>query len=311
MLFSALLNLLFIAPMLYMLQVYDRVVPTYGSGTLFYITIVLLIALLVMSALDALRSRLLVRASVRLDRELSGAVLEATLAQPDQGTQRIAKQALREFDVLRQALTGPALVALFDAPWVPVYIVIATIISPWIGLLALAGAGIAVFLAWRNERATNARLKEANAAAGRAYAGYEFTLAQADVVRALGQRKAMIAGHLHDRDSMMDLQSQASFESSGIGAASKFVRLAIQSLALGLAALLAIDNQISAGAIFAASFIVGRALAPIDQLVGSWKSVVQGMVAYGTLKELFAETPARRQPDPAAPARRPDSRPRA
>lgn len=289
-LFSALLNLLFIAPMLYMLQVYDRVVPTYGSATLVFLTVVLLVALLVMSALDALRARLLVRASVRLDRELAGAILEATLAQPDQGTQRIAKQALREFDVLRQTLTGPAMVALFDAPWVPVYVGIALLISPWIGLLALAGAGIALFLAWRNERATNVRLKEANAAAGRAYAGYEFTLAQADVVRALGQRRAMIAGQLADRHSMMDLQSQASFESSGIGAASKFVRLSVQSLALGLAALLAIEHQISAGAIFASSFIVGRALAPIDQLVASWKMVVQGTVAYGTLKELFAET---------------------
>ena len=290
MLFSALLNLLFIAPMLYMLQVYDRVVPTYGATTLLFLTIVLLFALIVLSMLDALRARLLVRASVRLDRELAGAILEATLSQPDQGTQRIAKQALREFDILRQTLTGPAMLALFDAPWVPVYVGIGFLISPWMGLLALAGAGVALFLAWRNERATNDRLKEANAAAGRAYAGYEFTLAQADVVRALGQRRAMIAGHLSDRHSMMNLQSDASLASSGITATSKFVRLAIQSLALGLAALLAIDNKISAGAIFASSFIVGRALAPIDQLVGSWKMVVQGMVAYGTLKELFAET---------------------
>lgn len=289
MLFSALLNLLFIAPMLYMLQVYDRVVPTYGATTLLFLTIVLLFALSVLAALDALRSRLLVRASVRLDKELAGAILDTTLAVPDQGTQRIAKQALREFDVLRQTLTGPAIVALFDAPWVPVYIVIAALISPWIGLLAVAGAGLALYLAWRNERATNARLKEANAAAGRSYASYEFTLAQADVVRALGQRRAMVSGHLSDRQSMMELQSLASLESSGIGATSKFVRLAIQSLALGLAALLAIDNKISAGAIFAASFIVGRALAPIDQLVGSWKMVVQGMNAWSTLKELFVE----------------------
>ncbi|MEO6433958.1 MAG: type I secretion system permease/ATPase [Sphingomicrobium sp.] len=289
-LFSALLNLLFIAPMLYMLQVYDRVVPTYGATTLLFLTLVLLFALIVLSGLDALRSRLLVRASVRLDKELAGAILESTLAVPDQGAQRIAKQALREFDVLRQTLTGPSMVALFDAPWVPIYIAIAWLIDPWIGILALAGAAISVYLAWRNERATNARLKEANAAAGRSYAGYEFTLAQADVVRALGQRRAMVAGHLSDRHSMMELQSLASLESSGIGATSKFVRLAVQSLALGLAALLAIDNRISAGAIFASSFIVGRALAPIDQLVGSWKMVVQGMNAWGTLQELFAES---------------------
>ena len=93
------------------------------------------------SLLDAIRSRLLVRASVRLDRVLSGAILDATLARPEMGSQRIAKQAVREFDVLRQTLTGPAMVGLFDAPWVPIYILIAALIHPWIGVLALARSG--------------------------------------------------------------------------------------------------------------------------------------------------------------------------
>src|SRR5215218_8078289 len=181
MFFSALLNLLFIAPMLYMLQVYDRVIPTAGGTTLLFLTIVLIFALLALSSLDAVRSRLLVRASVRLDRVLSGAILDATLARPELGTQRIAKQALREFDVLRQTLTGPVMVGIFDAPWIPVYIIIAALIHPWIGALALVGCGISLFLAWRNERATNEPLKLANQAAGQAYAGFEFTVAQAEV----------------------------------------------------------------------------------------------------------------------------------
>jgi ATP-binding cassette subfamily C exporter for protease/lipase len=290
MLFSALLNLLFLAPVLYMLQVYDRVIPTGGVTTLFFLTLVLLFALLTMSALDALRSRLLVRASVRLDRDLAGAILDSTLARPELGTQGIAKQALREFDVLRQTMTGPAIIGLFDAPWVPIYILVAAIIHPWIGLLALAGVGIALFLAWRNEEVTNHRLKRANEVAGRAYANYEFTLASSDVVRALGLRRAMVAGHVRDRAAMMELQTSASLQSSRITATSKFVRLALQSLALGLAALLAIDAKVSAGAVFAASFIVGRALAPVDQLTGGWKSIVQGLNAYQSLRDLFTET---------------------
>lgn len=290
MLFSALLNLLFIAPILYMLQVYDRVIPTGGVTTLFFLTLVLLFALLTMSALDTLRSRLLVRASVRLDRELAGAILDSTLARPELGTQSIAKQALREFDVLRQTMTGPAIIGLFDAPWVPIYILVAALIHPWIGLLALVGVAISIFLAWRNEEATNHRLKRANEVAGRAYAGYEFTLASSDVVRALGLRRAMVAGHVRDRATMMELQTTASLQSSRITATSKFVRLALQSLALGLAALLAIDAKVSAGAVFAASFIVGRALAPVDQLTGGWKSIVQGLNAFQSLRDLFADT---------------------
>jgi len=291
MLFSALLNLLFIAPMLYMLQVYDRVIPTQGGITLLFLTLVLLFALATLSLLDSIRSRLLVRASVRLDRVLSGAILDATLTRPELGTQRIAKQAIREFDVLRQTLTGPVMVGLFDAPWIPVYIIIGALIHPWIGLLALFGAALSFFLAWRSERATHAPLTQANVAAGQAYASLEFTVASTDVVRALGLRRALVRGHLQDRERMMSLQTEASLDSSRLTAFSKFVRLSLQSLALGLAALLAIDAKVSAGAVFAASFIVGRALSPVDQLVGGWKMIVQALGAYHTLRELFVETP--------------------
>ena len=292
MLFSALLNLLFIAPMLYMLQVYDRVIPTQGGTTLLFLTLVLLFALATLSLLDSIRSRLLVRASVRLDRVLSGAILDATLARPEMGAQRIAKQAVREFDILRQTLTGPVMVGLFDAPWIPVYILVAALIHPWIGALALVGAALSFFLAWRNERATHVPLTQANQAAGQAYAALEFTVASADVVRAHGLRRALVSGHLHDRARMMSLQTDASLDSSRLAAFSKFIRLSLQSLALGLAALLAIDAKVSAGAVFAASFIVGRALAPVDQLVGGWKMIVQALGAYQTLRELFVETPA-------------------
>jgi ATP-binding cassette subfamily C protein len=291
MLFSALLNLLFIAPMLYMLQVYDRVIPTQGGTTLLFLTLVLLFALATLSLLDSIRSRLLVQASVRLDRVLSGAILDATLARPELGAQRIAKQAVREFDILRQTLTGPVMVGLFDAPWIPIYIVIGALIHPWIGMLGFAGAALSFFLAWRSERATHVPLTQANAAAGQAYASMEFTVASADVVRALGLRRALVGGHLRDRERMMSLQTGASLDSSRLAAFSKFTRLSLQSLALGLAALLAIDAKVSAGAVFAASFIVGRALAPVDQLVGGWKNVVQALGAYQTLRDLFAETP--------------------
>jgi ATP-binding cassette subfamily C protein len=290
-LFSALLNILFIAPMLYMLQVYDRVVPTAGGTTLFFLTLVLLFALATLSLLDSVRSRLLTRASVRLDKVLSGAIIEATLARPELSSQRLSKQALREFDVLRQVLTGPTIVGAFDAPWVPVYILVAFLIHPWIGVLAIVGAAISLFLAWRNEQVTKGPLQRANEAAGRAYAGYETTLASAETVRALGLRQAMVTGHLNDRAAMLELQTEASLEASRLAALSKFVRLTLQSLGLGLGALLAIDAKVSPGAVFASSFIIGRALAPIDQLVASWRPIVQARGALATLRELFNETP--------------------
>ncbi|MDQ3144166.1 MAG: type I secretion system permease/ATPase [Pseudomonadota bacterium] len=289
-LFSALLNLLFIAPMLYMLQVYDRVMPTQGRTTLLLLTIVLALALATLAGLEAIRSRLLVRASVRLDQVMAGPIMRATLLQPD-SSQRLARQAVREFDVLRQALTGPAVLGVLDAPWVPIYILIAFLIHPWIGVLTLGGALLIILLAWRNERATREPLQQANVAAGRSYAAYDASVASSDVVRALGLREAMVRGHLGDRRAMMELQTDAGMTSAKLTAHSKFVRLLLQSLALGVGALLAIDAKVSPGAVFASMFIVGRALAPIDQLVGGWRSIIQARGAIAVLDELFGATP--------------------
>lgn len=285
--FSALLNILFIAPMLYMLQIYDRVVPTRGGLTLAFITIVLVLALLTLSLLEFVRSRLLVRASVALDRQLAGTLLDATLMRRGQVGDTMKKQIIREFDTLRQALTGPAILSLFDAPWSPVYILICFVIHPAVGALGLAGGTLLVLIALRNERLTNTPLREANEAAGKAYVSQEQSLASAEVVRALGMRRALVTRHLLEREDMMALQSRASFAASRYVTLSKFLRLSLQSLALGLGAWLAIHNAISAGAIFASSFLIGRALAPIDQLLGAWRSVVQARAAYATLCTLL------------------------
>ena len=299
--FSALLNLLFIAPMLFMLQVYDRVVPTQGHLTLVFLAVAVAFALVTLALLDFVRARLLVRASVRLDRQLAGVLLDATLLRPGKMLETARKQVLREFDSLRQALTGPAILALFDAPWMPIYLLICFVIHPAIGLLVLAGAVILVLITLRNERRTGEPLRRATEAAGRAYSSQEQVLAGAEVVRALGMRRAMVHRHLGERATMMTLQTQASLAGSGYVAASKFLRLLLQSLALGLGAWLAIGNSISGGAIFAASFLAGRALQPIDQLLASWRSVVQARSAYATLNDILVQ----READ-IAPTRLPD-----
>ena len=286
--FSALLNLLFLVPMLYMLQVYDRVIPTRGSLTLLFLTVVLLFGLISLALLDYVRSRLLVRASIRLDRRLSGIVLDTTLARRDRTFDAVARQAMREFDTLRQALTGPAIIALCDAPWSPIYILVCFLIHPLIGVLVLVGAIALAIVAIRNQRATSEPLKRANEAASRAYASQEQVLAGAENVRALGMRQAMVRRHLSERDSMMTEQTAASFAASLYVTMSKFLRLALQSLALGVGAWLAIHNSVSAGAVFAASFLAGRALQPVEQTLSTWRSIVQAKTAYENLNGLLA-----------------------
>lgn len=300
--FSALLNLLFMVPMLYMLQIYDRVIPTRGNLTLFFITLVLLFGLVTLALLDFVRSRLLVRASIRLDRQLSGILLDTSLARRDRTFDAVARQSMREFDTLRQALTGPAIIALCDAPWSPIYILVCFLIHPLIGVLVLIGAAVLTFIAFRNHWATSAPLQSASEAAARAYASQEQVLAGAENVRALGMRRAMVRRHLNERDAMMALQSNASFAGSRYVTISKFLRLSLQSLALGLGAWLAIANSISAGAVFAASFLAGRALQPIEQLLQTWRTVAQARSAYEKLNDLLgareAETALTQLPPP-------------
>jgi len=290
--FSALLNLLFLVPMLYMLQVYDRVVPTRGGGTLLMLTLVLLLGLVTLALLDWVRSRLLVRASIRLDREVAAVLLDTTLARPDGTIDAIARQAMRDFDALRQAITGPVLLALCDAPWAPIYILVCFLIHPLMGLLVLVGSAILGLLAWANERGTSERLRSANDAAAAAYASQEQVLAGAENVRALGMRGEMVGRHIQERRTMLSLQTQASLTAGGLVAGSKFLRLTLQSLALGLGAYLAIRGSISVGAVFAASFLAGRALQPIDQVLMAWPTLVRARAAYHKVDELLRRGPA-------------------
>ncbi len=160
--FSALVNVLYIAPTLYMLQVYDRVVPTRGQLTLAFLTLAVLLAIATLALLDRVRGRLLVRAGARLDEVLAPAILDATIGCPDMPA---ARQALREFDLMRQTLTGAGALALFDAPWAPIYVLVCFLVHPLIGALAPGGAVILPFIAWHTEKATRPRLDRARSAA--------------------------------------------------------------------------------------------------------------------------------------------------
>ncbi|HUO22807.1 MAG TPA: type I secretion system permease/ATPase [Caulobacteraceae bacterium] len=285
--FSALLNLLFLAPTLYMLQVYDRALPARSGLTLLFLTGVLAFALLTLSALDALRARLFVRVSVRLDRLLAGAVLDSALARPHEGGEVIARQAMREFDILRQVLTSGGLMAVFDSPWIPVYLLVCFLLNPLLGLMVLVGGALLLGITWLNERSTKNRLQRAAAASNRAYLSQEQSAASADVLRALGMRRAMVARHLAERAAAGQMQADASFATSGFLATTKFIRLFLQSLALGVGAWLAIKGKLSAGSIFAASFLIARALAPLESILGAWKSLGQARRAWDSLYDLL------------------------
>jgi ATP-binding cassette subfamily C protein len=293
--FSALVNLLYLAPTLYMLLVYDRVMPTGSHAALALVSAVGLVAIATLAFLEWMRARLLIRSGARLEQVLAGPVLSAVLNQP--GLSRVDRaQAMRQFDNFRQAAAGHAILAAFDAPWTPIYVLAAFLLNPAIGWLCVAAGAGMLGLAWLNERATRAPLQAANTAAASAYARQDHASAWSAEIRALGMGRALVAKQLGERHGVIDLQTRASFAAAGWGGLIRFVRLALQSGALGLGAWLAIDRQISPGAVIAASLLLGRALAPIEQIVGSWRSITQAQGAFAALNALFARDAAAAEP---------------
>lgn len=295
--FSALVNLLYLTPTLYMMQVYDRVLPTGGVMTLMWMSLLALFAYAVMGILTDVRVRVMVRAGLRLERLLAPAVIDAALGEAVSGG-RARPQLMRDFDSLRQMLTGPGMVAALDAPWTPIYLLTAFLLHPTIGLLTVFSSVLIITLAWLNERATKATLVQSAEKMAQAHALQESIVRRADVARALGMRAALGRLLLANRTGGINMQAQASFQGGVYSSLIRTVRLILQSAVLGLGVWLAVERQISSGAIIAASLLMGRALQPIDQVVGAWNNIVQGRTAYKNLSAMFAAqgaTPARLQ----------------
>jgi PrtD family type I secretion system ABC transporter len=289
-LFSALVNILYLAPTLYMMQVYDRVVPTGGVWTLFWLTVILGLAVGSLTLLDSIRSRLMVRAALKLNTSLAGTILQRILASRSQGAaSREAPMALRELDTLRQSMTGPGIMALFDAPWMPIYLLAAFALHPLLALLIVIGGVILVVLAIISERTARQGNRESHKALSIANAAHDALTNQAEIIRALGMRRALTSRHNEERTAALLTGAQTQLKASRYSAMVKFVRMFLQSLALGAGAWLAVNGMISSGSIIAASVLLSRALQPIEQLVGAWPSLTVARQAYLSLNTLFAE----------------------
>jgi ATP-binding cassette subfamily C protein len=283
--FSLLINLLYLAPSIYMLQVYDRVLASGGKTTLLFVTIALAIALVTLSGLDAIRSRLLVRASAKLDSELAPQVMRRLLSV---GT-RENVQAMRDLDTVRQTISSPASAALFDLPWAPIYIVVCFLLHFWIGVLAVASIILLLLLARKHQSATRASIEISSQALAASHSAEQAAAVHAGTIRGLGMVQAMVNRQLSHRSIGMARLAEAHFGGSRYAALSRFLRLFVQSAALGLGALLAIAGDISSGAIIAGSILLGRALQPIDAMVGGWNALASGQAALRRLAEALGQ----------------------
>lgn len=286
--FSFFSNLLMFVGPLYMLQVYDRVLASRNENTLLMITGIAVLLLITYGFLEFIRSKMLVRAGLQFDDMLANPafnrVVRKQLAAPNSG----AHATLQDVDRVREFLTGQGILAFFDAPWVPLFLALCFAFHPWLGFVATGGALIIFVLALTNEFATRGLLQDAgNANIGAAHF-VNTTVQNAEVIRALGMEKPLTNRWLKQHDDVLAAQAKASGRAGAIMASTKFVRMSLQIAILGTGAYLAIHQQISPGIMIAASIVMGRALAPVEQAVGQWKQFVAARQAHKRLTDIFA-----------------------
>lgn len=292
--FSAIINMLMLVPSIYMLQVYDRVIPSANEITLLMLTVMMLGAYLFMSALEVIRSFVLIRIGAKMDMQLNKRVYTAAFEHNLKHGGTNAGQALQDLTAIRQFMTGNALFAFFDAPWFPIYLLIIFFFEPSLGLFSLFSVIILIVLAFVNERISKAPLAEANKTAVASTNLATNNLRNAEVIEAMGMLPNLMGRWYHLHAKFLHLQAEASTKAGIIGAATKFFRTSLQSLVLGYGALLTIEGKMTPGMMIAASILVGRALSPVEQLIGVWKQWAGTRSAYDRLNDLLTANPERK-----------------
>ncbi len=296
--FSLFINILMLTSPFYMLQVYDRVVASRSLETLFFLTALMVFLFGVMGTLQWVRSRILVRVSNQMDQYLSqrvySAMFELGVRSPNQRT----SQPLSDLTSLRQFMTGNGLFAFFDAPWLPIYIGILFLFHPAFGWFALGAAIILTIVAIFNEKMTKKSLTEANGENVKAQSLATSNLRNSEVLHAMGMLPNIMGRWYKQHQTFLEKQTTASDKAGIFSNLSKVLRMIFQSLVLGVGAYYVVINEMSPGMMIAGSILMGRALAPLDLIIGSWTSFNNARTSYDRLSKVLNAIPANEQKMP-------------
>ncbi|WP_439852056.1 type I secretion system permease/ATPase [Pseudomonas syringae] len=301
--FSLFVNALMLVPTFYMIQVSGRVVPSSSTPTLIMLTLIMTILMITLGSLEWVRSRIMVRVSNRLDVLLSRDVYRASFKRAlSSGGMDASAQSLNDLTSLRQFLTGNGLFAFFDAPWLPIYTAVMFMFHPWFGWMTVGSALVLVVLAYLNQRYTGKALVEANQQNITANLQTTKNLRNAEVIESMGMLDTLMARWGKRQRRVLVLQSDASDKGGIISSISRTFRNWSQSIMLALGAYLVITHQVNPGLMMAGSLLLGRALAPVDQIINTWKGFVAARVQYNrlneTLEKLNNEPDRMALPDP-------------
>ena len=291
-LFSAAVNFLMLVPVIYMLQVYDRVVSSGSYSTLAMLTLLMVALTAALGGFEWVRSMILIAASNRIEKNLRRRVSDATFKRALLTGGAVSNsQPLSDLSSLRQFLTGNGLFAFFDAPWFPIYVFVMFMFHPLFGYAAIFAGIVMVALAYTTEKVTSKKLQDANSQSNWINNQVNGTLKNSEVIAAMGMADDLRHRQEKRFDQVLTLQTDASRSAGLLQSLSKTFRMVMQSLLLGLGALLALRQEISPGMMIAGSLLLGRALAPIDMLVGTWKGFTLARGQYDRLGQLLNQIP--------------------
>jgi len=303
--FSFFINLLFLVPAFFTLQVFDRVISTSSHETLLVLLAGTGVALLILLLLDYLRTRLQNVVGIMVDERLSPPVVNAIVERAARAPSGVRTEGIRDVAALRAVFSANGLIAVFDAPWVFVYVFVIWMFHPALGVGAAFSALLMLGLAWLNDRISRRSLETLQNEGRRAAQYVESSLRNAEVLQALGMTQRLLVRWRALQDQIATMQTSASRSTVAFTAGTKAARQAIQILMLALGAYLVLSQQASAGVMIATSILLGRAVQPVEQLVGSWRTLIEARAAYGRLQELSKDF-ERTEPHVAMP--RPEGR---
>ena len=293
--FSLFINFLMIIPALYMLQLYDRVITSGSQSTLLMLTLIMVLLLITMGLLEWVRGQILIRVGARLELLLNERLFALTFKRSLISGGKAGSEPLDDLTGLRTFLTTNGLFAFFDAPWMPIYIAVMFMFHEWFGWMAVGTAIILITIAFATEKLTNKDIADANnlAVSGRGLVNRN--LRNAEVVESMGMLKAIRTNWQKSTNKVLHLQARASSNNGMLTAISKTIRIMSQSLVLGIGAYLVLMQEITPGLMIAGSILLGRALAPLDLMVGSWKGFVNARGMYSRLNKLLLDLPKEKE----------------
>jgi len=303
---SLVLNLALLMPSIYMMQVFDRVFSSRSVETLVMLSALAALALALGYCMDIVRSRALAWAGRALDQRLSPAALASALRDAAGVAGRANTDVLRDIAQLRAFLSGTGIHALFDAPWLPIFLLVICLMHPLLGLAAALGAGMLAVLAILNERQLRGRAERSLQASRETTRHAEVLTRNAEVIVGMGMTRAAVAAWQERHDRLLDAQAQLGAGSSRLSALARAIRQGLQVVMLALGAWLVIGMHASPGIMVAATILLGRALQPVEQLIGGWKGLVEARGAWERLNERPAGQPAGGALELPAPAGRID-----